>query len=561
MMSTTLDMLPATSLVACPANRLSAPDVLWTNQDAALGIDLPGHSYCTPLGDEPASTYRSESKTFYAERYGGEGVGHNGGGVRCAALGNVQVKGFGRTPLYGQRTDFWHRHGGASVHEAVREALWGEVCQIALPFGGIRTHGIVLTGSSIKFNSWFGERVAPRALIIREGALRPAHYMQAVFFDPTSEFRHTELSDSCRTREAVARLTNGLGHALRRSAEDKSNLNELLMLMLRRFAEQYSAARMRKLFHGTLNCSNICLDGRWIDFGTITTVSDYGRIFVVDETYDQTRQHLQLARTLENLAVYHNKFLPPGADRIDGRALLEAFDASLVHFGALDLLRLTGVPEAALAMYDSSVLQPFVDICSKLIATERFEPFKLAPDRVAEMPSRMGRVHLNTVLTKSACCDEPAAMDLALAQELPNPNQRSAFVAAYHQVRKRYEATLTADSSAQGRTAMILNCLRLNAAFPELYAPVLHRAIDALDFDTLLIERFITNLTRKARSLFSPSRADEVDLCGLANAGAAREPNYLIWRHSERQPLRAVVAQLDSTVLDHNLEAMATLYA
>lgn len=45
-------------------------------------------------------------KIFYAERYGGSGILHNGGGGRCGIGDQLQVKGIGPTPLIGNEIQY-----------------------------------------------------------------------------------------------------------------------------------------------------------------------------------------------------------------------------------------------------------------------------------------------------------------------------------------------------------------------------------------------------------------------------------------------------------------------
>src|SRR5512138_1227895 len=60
-------------------------------------------SYVVPNAKcfDALSFSNSESRHMTAERYGGLGVGENGGAGRCGNFGAYQVKGVGPTPLVG----------------------------------------------------------------------------------------------------------------------------------------------------------------------------------------------------------------------------------------------------------------------------------------------------------------------------------------------------------------------------------------------------------------------------------------------------------------------------
>ena len=103
--------------------------VLLADHAAAL---VDGCAYAI-LDEGDEAFFSPQQKVFLGERYGGEGLGVHGGGVRCGVAGVHQVKGIGRNPLVGDSPDFWHSHGGASLAEGLYEAVWGEVLQRALP--------------------------------------------------------------------------------------------------------------------------------------------------------------------------------------------------------------------------------------------------------------------------------------------------------------------------------------------------------------------------------------------------------------------------------------------
>ena len=53
------------------------------------------------------------------DRYGGSGIGKNGGSGRCAIINGVQIKGVGRTQLAVSDDDLWHSYGGLNLQDAI----------------------------------------------------------------------------------------------------------------------------------------------------------------------------------------------------------------------------------------------------------------------------------------------------------------------------------------------------------------------------------------------------------------------------------------------------------
>ncbi|PRC92482.1 hypothetical protein [Solimicrobium silvestre] len=80
----TLDGLPSTSFIPFSVSRLSSARLVWRNSAIARDVDLSSFDYCLPHVADRDTVYRNEWRTFNAERYGGQRIVNNGGGVRCA---------------------------------------------------------------------------------------------------------------------------------------------------------------------------------------------------------------------------------------------------------------------------------------------------------------------------------------------------------------------------------------------------------------------------------------------------------------------------------------------
>src|SRR5690349_17860989 len=104
--------LPSSSLVDFRVQRILSPKALWvsnefkktctnetTDEETKMlfsnlfSFIIPDSALMANLELDP-----SETKTYHAERYGGVGVGDNGGGARVGNTGGFQVKGVGKNP-------------------------------------------------------------------------------------------------------------------------------------------------------------------------------------------------------------------------------------------------------------------------------------------------------------------------------------------------------------------------------------------------------------------------------------------------------------------------------
>lgn len=280
--------------------------------------------YMVPASSDEADAFTDEEKTFYADIYGGLGTHLNGSG-RAASLGFFQVKGIGKTPLvqnfkgdlkarhvkwlaypsYALLTaamtyaiyhfeggvtfktmtipivsamalliqelpdkisNFTHRHGGASLREAVLEAIWGEVLHRELPYGANRVVAIISTGTS---TNWFGVAKDPRALIVREDPLRPAHFMAKNKYSPEK--------DLVRVNQLATYLNNYM-----QNNQKEVSLESGLFTFARRIGAQYAAMYSLSVIHGATSPSNISMNGQALDYGTVSALDGYTKAFFID---------------------------------------------------------------------------------------------------------------------------------------------------------------------------------------------------------------------------------------------------------------------------------------
>ncbi len=76
-------------------------------------------------------------------------IATNDGGARCGLDGLLQIKGIEKNPVAGIGEDFFHTYGGASLNEAIVEALWDEIFHQVLPHGSIRVRALITTGTRV----------------------------------------------------------------------------------------------------------------------------------------------------------------------------------------------------------------------------------------------------------------------------------------------------------------------------------------------------------------------------------------------------------------------------
>lgn len=515
--------LPRASFVPFAVRRLAAPRVMWTNPRHCEVADPASLAYCIPAPDEAESSYAAGERIALGERYGG-GVA-NGGGVRCGLLDGLSIKGIGKNPLAGDAADFWHSHGGSSMEEGLREAIWGEICADVLPLGGTRVHAIIDAGTEIPYDSPAGPRRARRTLIVRDAVLRPAHFMRAIHFRTRHPDMAVQPSDASRTEQAIRRLPQSLASALAlpEGGSELERLNLALLSMAGRMALQMAAARAARIMHGAINSQNIGLDGGWLDFGTVSAVSDYGRIIIARHSSDFLNDHAPLASMFGDLSHYLRRYLPqPLRDGVVGAAqLASTFSQTFEQRVAVEFVKLSGIPEELLAQVDPALLADFHAALVRIAGHGLREPFKLSPDHEPAMPARMGAFHLNTVLAIAAGAADAARMDAALRAELPHAGERARFVAAQLALRHACEQGLAPGRRGAARLFFALNAARLNSPLASLYRPNLDAAVAAALAAQSPFGPFIETLAAEARARRAAPRGGVLDLAAWAGPGWA----------------------------------------
>ncbi len=309
-----------------------------------------------------AHEFGDKQKTFFAERYGGNGMRTNGGGVRCGVDGDYLVKGMGCNQLLGEGIDFWYAHGSMPLSEALAEAMWARLLQVALPFGAVDVPAVLASGSCSWFRDKQGERQqVPGGLLIRRAALRLASFERAVYFRPLQPPAKYPKSDVERMRSLIAELPNSLPLPPQLELEGKSELRNASQLsekqrlqlglgeLVRRYACQSAAAASKRIMHGALVSSNIALDGRWMDLGSVTELPGFGINKVFRPSFWRENQHFFPG--IENLLFYIQKY-SPATMRLpeDGLPHLKQLHSNVFQYELLlGLLGRAGFPVALIS--------------------------------------------------------------------------------------------------------------------------------------------------------------------------------------------------------------------
>lgn len=268
-----------------------------------------------------------------ADRYGGWGIGHNGGSGRAVVVGGYHVKGVGRTPLVGHDTDAAHASGGAYLEECVRETILAEITAAEFPHGAVPTLAIIDTGAVQVWQTTTGPKTERRCLLVRPSFLRPAHLERAEGFrslDPREGLR-----DRRRVRAMFATATGLWG---------REALLDAYGRFWQRWAEQLAYGYVHRMPHGAHTTSNVCLDGRLLDFGAMAALPSWA---CIDTMPGNDPAGAELALVMRCLATQ----LPQWARDLDtalghpdtlGR-LLHATRQAYAHTLRVEMLRVLGL--------------------------------------------------------------------------------------------------------------------------------------------------------------------------------------------------------------------------
>jgi len=276
------NFLPPEQYIEIEVAQLAHPKIVWVNIPLLkeLGFDisdtltpaeekdlLKSLAWVVPDAKISPQEITDERKMMVTDYYGGDGLGPNSGSARAASGGMVQIKGVGVTPhFYEPLENNRSFPGRSSVHEAIKDAVWGEVLNNELAYGANRIIAIISRGVL----SPSGEA---QMLEIRMDPVRAGHYIPRYYTN--------DVKDKERSKVSLSRLENALPRP-QDGYPKKINRIERIALGLieysRRLGIQYAQLFMKRLYHGATSESNIEISGKMIDFGTASAQSGYEKI-------------------------------------------------------------------------------------------------------------------------------------------------------------------------------------------------------------------------------------------------------------------------------------------
>jgi|GEM_PF-570919 len=263
----------------------------------------------------------NDSKVLIAERYGGTGIGVNGGGGRCGNTEQYQLKGIGANCMVGEHDDVIHKYGGLDAPLAIIETIYTNLLCVLLPLGAVRIRGIIYIGKKTAIyhhpaNKCWG------VIMLRDHCIRPAHLMRAPSFKPQSTYQPVLIKDKHRVKN--------INKELFKHFKDNNQFILFLGKYLQNCANQFGFARAVRLMHGTLSPSNISMDGQWLDLPIASMLNGGINHSLSSHFYNEHQTPLEYALELLHGYSKYNNALLNAAPLIN--YYHEQFDAYLNHY-------------------------------------------------------------------------------------------------------------------------------------------------------------------------------------------------------------------------------------
>jgi hypothetical protein len=332
--------------------RLKKTNVVWTNPNAkaldpnyqiALKYYDNYESYLVKtcsyiLADAlnpSVSTYVSDTDfvSGFADRYGGIGIGYNGGSGRNTRIHQYFVKGSGRTRLVSPLTDLSHASGGAFLEEAIREAIYSEIVRQLFPYSAVPILAIIDTGIDQVWPPHIVPNVERRVLVVRPLFLRPAHFERAAGFVTDN---HLE--------GAIDQMRVAATFSMYSKLNGSNSLEHEFESFAGKWAHQLAFGFVHRLPMGNNTTSNISLDGRLLDFGAMSAVPTWGR-FVVSKNPDSFDAVISAASAgISSIAYYLGRHLNAKfLEKHFVQNVIEQFKSKIWDLTTVEFLKLIGL--------------------------------------------------------------------------------------------------------------------------------------------------------------------------------------------------------------------------
>lgn len=291
------------NLVPTRVTPVKAGKLLWRDgRNTGLTDEEFVNRYCVVIPDSfftDSDRFNGDSVSGMAERYGGQGLGTNGGGARVVNYDGVQLKGIGANALVGRDALSSHSYGGLDVQGAVKEIIYSRLINHISPVGAQVVYGLILLDRrSARYNA----KETWSTILVREQCLRPAHLLSCTDFRVRDEFKPSISSDLHRIRSIYRNINDIMG---------PSSFVLLLEQFLENCADQLSFCRMARFSHNVLSASNLTMDGRFLDTSVCSFVHAGTNFSQVTAFYQEPLVPLQIvAEMLHLIEKYTFKKIP-----------------------------------------------------------------------------------------------------------------------------------------------------------------------------------------------------------------------------------------------------------
>ncbi len=297
----------------------------------------------------------------WADRYGGIGIGMNGGSGRAVLLNGYNIKGVGKTELIGVGTDEHHASGGAYLEEAMRETIFSEIIDQRYPHGAVSTIAIIDTGINHDWPEDISDIPSERrVLIIRPSFLRPAHFERA--FLHRADNKKVGYIDTQRVKNNIEKLI------------EFGDLKEIYSNLFLNWSEQLAFSLASRLSHGADTSSNITLDGKIVDFGSSSALPGWYSVTIAENMTTTGFELLPLQNIILSIFYYLERYTDGSfnAPKILDRLFREIFEKYNYLFG-LEFLKRCGVDEGDISKtnYDMNNLLNVIMPVYRYYARER----------------------------------------------------------------------------------------------------------------------------------------------------------------------------------------------
>ncbi len=132
-------------------NKVSSTHLLWRDQYASCNGSISDSKFVDNYSwavknnffTDKSRSHSDITQTMFAERYGGFGIGTNGGGARVVNINNAQIKGVGSNALAGDGALRSHSYGGLDIQGAVKEVIYSRLLNKISPIGVQNISGLI----------------------------------------------------------------------------------------------------------------------------------------------------------------------------------------------------------------------------------------------------------------------------------------------------------------------------------------------------------------------------------------------------------------------------------